>query len=30
MAKLSMSKAEREAFLAATHVGVIGIAEEGP
>jgi len=29
MASLSMSRAEREAFLAGTHVGMVGIAEAG-
>jgi len=29
MSSLSMSRAEREAFLAATHVGIVSIAEAG-
>lgn len=29
MSALTMSRAEREAFLAATHVGVVGITEAG-
>lgn len=29
MASLTMSRAEREAFLAATHVGMVGVAEPG-
>ena len=28
MSELSMSKAEREAFLAATHVGIVSVADE--